>query len=161
MIGHREPSGEEIARRAHELYLQRGGEHGKDVEDWVRAEKELSDEPVEGPAKRGSPKPFVTRLIDVPPMSKHLVSRVPRARQRIPRLDGQVFPISQDRRDLSFGGRGPVRPLPCPAKGKLGGETRLPMVKMKQWVPIDGTRWRNEFVNDHESRGACIHCGVA
>ena len=24
--------------------------------------------------KRGSPKPFVTRLIDAPPMSKHLVS---------------------------------------------------------------------------------------
>ena len=42
---------EEIARRAHELYLQRGDEHGKDVEDWVRAEKELSDEPVSGPAK--------------------------------------------------------------------------------------------------------------
>ena len=51
MFGSREPSGEEIARRAHELYLQRGGEHGKDVEDWVRAEKELSDEPVAGPAK--------------------------------------------------------------------------------------------------------------
>ncbi|HET8923971.1 MAG TPA: DUF2934 domain-containing protein [Candidatus Acidoferrum sp.] len=51
MIGLREPLGEEIARRAHELYLQRGGEHGKDVEDWVRAEKELSDEPVGGPAK--------------------------------------------------------------------------------------------------------------
>ena len=41
-----ESSGEEIARRAHELYLERGGEHGKDVEDWVRADKELSDEPV-------------------------------------------------------------------------------------------------------------------
>ena len=51
MIGLREPLGEEIARRAHELYLQRGGEHGKDVEDWVRAEEELSDEPVAGPAK--------------------------------------------------------------------------------------------------------------
>jgi len=51
MFGRREPSGEEIARRAHELYLQRGGEHGKDVEDWVRAEKELSDEPVVVPAK--------------------------------------------------------------------------------------------------------------
>jgi hypothetical protein len=51
MIGLREPLGEEIARRAHELYLQRGGEHGKDVEDWVRAEKELSGEPVAGPAK--------------------------------------------------------------------------------------------------------------
>ncbi len=51
MIGLRELSGEEIARRAHELYLQRGGEHGKDVEDWVRAEKELGDEPVAGAAK--------------------------------------------------------------------------------------------------------------
>jgi len=51
MFGRREPSGEEIARRAHELYLQRGGEHGKDVEDWVRAEKELSDETVVGIAK--------------------------------------------------------------------------------------------------------------
>jgi hypothetical protein len=51
MFGHREPLGEEIARRAHELYLQRGGEHGKDVEDWVRAERELNNEPVAGPAK--------------------------------------------------------------------------------------------------------------
>ena len=46
MIDRREPSREEIARQAHELYVQRGGEHGKDVEDWVRAEKELRDEPV-------------------------------------------------------------------------------------------------------------------
>ena len=51
MFGRREPSGEEIASRAHELYLQRGGEHGKDVEDWVRAERELSEEPVTRPAK--------------------------------------------------------------------------------------------------------------
>lgn len=51
MFGRREPSGEEIARLAHDLYLQRGAEHGKDVEDWVRAEKELSDEPVEGTPK--------------------------------------------------------------------------------------------------------------
>ena len=41
MSGRRELSREEIARRAHELYVQRGGEHGKDVEDWVRAEQEL------------------------------------------------------------------------------------------------------------------------
>ena len=51
MFGHREPLGEEIARRAHVLYLQRGGEHGKDVEDWVRAERELNNEPVAGPAE--------------------------------------------------------------------------------------------------------------
>jgi hypothetical protein len=51
MFERRAPSGEEIARRAHELYVQRGGEHGKDVEDWVTAEKELSNEPVAEPAK--------------------------------------------------------------------------------------------------------------
>jgi hypothetical protein len=31
----------DIARRAYELYLSRGGEHGHDVEDWVQAEREL------------------------------------------------------------------------------------------------------------------------
>ena len=51
MIKPRELSTEEIARRAHELHVQRGGEHGRDVEDWLRAERELSDEPVPGPAK--------------------------------------------------------------------------------------------------------------
>jgi Protein of unknown function (DUF2934) len=51
MFGHRELSREEIACRAYELYLQRGSEQGKDVEDWVRAETELSDEPVAGPAE--------------------------------------------------------------------------------------------------------------
>ena len=51
VFGRKEPSGEDIARRAYELYLQRGGEQGKDVEDWIRAEKELNSEPVAGPAK--------------------------------------------------------------------------------------------------------------
>ena len=51
MIGHREPLEDEIARLAQELYLKRGGEHGTDVEDWARAEKEQTDEPVAGPAK--------------------------------------------------------------------------------------------------------------
>lgn len=60
MFRRREPSGEEIARRAHELYLQRGGEHGKDVEDWVRAEKELSYEPIAVPAKTGAAQQVVT-----------------------------------------------------------------------------------------------------
>ena len=51
MIDRREPSREEIARYAHKLYLERGGEHGKDVEDWVRAERELRGEPVVKPVK--------------------------------------------------------------------------------------------------------------
>lgn len=32
-----------IARRAYELYLARGGSHGSDWEDWLRAERELLD----------------------------------------------------------------------------------------------------------------------
>ncbi len=32
---------DEIRRRAYELYEQRGREDGHDVEDWLRAEKEI------------------------------------------------------------------------------------------------------------------------
>ena len=30
-----------IARRAFEFYCARGGEHGRDVDDWLQAEREL------------------------------------------------------------------------------------------------------------------------
>ena len=30
-----------VAQRAYELYLQRGGEHGRDMDDWFNAECEL------------------------------------------------------------------------------------------------------------------------
>jgi Protein of unknown function (DUF2934) len=33
----------EIAERAYHLYLSRGGGHGADVDDWLRAERELRD----------------------------------------------------------------------------------------------------------------------
>jgi hypothetical protein len=33
----------EIARRAYELYERRGGEHGRDLDDWLHAEDELRD----------------------------------------------------------------------------------------------------------------------
>ena len=32
----------EIAQRAYNLFLSRGGEHGHDLEDWLQAEHELS-----------------------------------------------------------------------------------------------------------------------
>lgn len=35
------PTYDEIQKRAHELYLARGGEHGHDTEDWVFAEEQL------------------------------------------------------------------------------------------------------------------------
>jgi hypothetical protein len=36
------PTRTEIARRAFELYLSRGGSHGSDVSDWLCAERELT-----------------------------------------------------------------------------------------------------------------------
>jgi Protein of unknown function (DUF2934) len=51
MIEHKEISREDVAHRAYELYVQRGEEPGKDVEDWVRAEKELGTEPVVTPIR--------------------------------------------------------------------------------------------------------------
>jgi hypothetical protein len=36
-----EPTPEQIAQRAYELYLERGGIDGYDREDWLRAEEEL------------------------------------------------------------------------------------------------------------------------
>ena len=35
---------EEIRQRAHEIFLARGGEPGKELEDWLRAESELKHE---------------------------------------------------------------------------------------------------------------------
>ena len=46
-----EVSRDEIARRAYEIYVQRGGENGMDVEDWLRAEKEVSGKAVDVPAQ--------------------------------------------------------------------------------------------------------------
>ena len=51
MIEHKEISRGDIARRAYELYAQRGCEAGKDVEDWIRAEQELGAEANITPAK--------------------------------------------------------------------------------------------------------------
>lgn len=35
------PTRDEIARRAHEIYVARGKGPGREVEDWVQAEREL------------------------------------------------------------------------------------------------------------------------
>lgn len=51
MIEHKELSRKDISQRAYDLYVRRGGQPGKDVEDWVRAEKELTGEVAVAPAK--------------------------------------------------------------------------------------------------------------
>ena len=40
----REPTYIEIAHRAFEIYVSRGGEHGHDVGDWFQAEQQLRTE---------------------------------------------------------------------------------------------------------------------
>jgi hypothetical protein len=35
------PTPEEIELRAYEIYIERGGAHGQDEEDWLQAESEL------------------------------------------------------------------------------------------------------------------------
>ena len=36
------PSHDEIAKRSYELFLARGGEHGHAEQDWLQAERDLS-----------------------------------------------------------------------------------------------------------------------
>ena len=36
-----EPSDDDIRARAYQRYLERGGYHGQDFEDWLAAEREL------------------------------------------------------------------------------------------------------------------------
>jgi len=38
----RHPSDEEVRRRAFELHIERGGIRGYDLDDWLEAEKELT-----------------------------------------------------------------------------------------------------------------------
>ena len=40
-----EPSDEDIRLRAYQRYLERGGGHGMDFEDWLEAERELKRRP--------------------------------------------------------------------------------------------------------------------
>ena len=50
---------EEIAGRAYQRYLERGSQHGHDIDDWLAAEQELARERVEPQPSRRSrvPKP--------------------------------------------------------------------------------------------------------
>ena len=34
---------EEIRRRAYQLYVERGEEHGRDLDDWLQAKREVED----------------------------------------------------------------------------------------------------------------------
>ena len=48
------PTAEDIARRAYEIYLARGGEAGDPAQDWLQAERELIAPVTPKPRKRHS-----------------------------------------------------------------------------------------------------------
>jgi hypothetical protein len=39
----RRPDPREVQRRAYELYMERGGQPGQELEDWFQAERELKE----------------------------------------------------------------------------------------------------------------------
>ena len=43
-IAERHPTREEIELRAYQIYVERGGAHGNDLEDWLQAEFELIEQ---------------------------------------------------------------------------------------------------------------------
>lgn len=54
------PSTEQVRARAYQLYLERGGQHGHDTDDWLQAEYELMQLPIQK----------IARLDAVPPKRK-------------------------------------------------------------------------------------------
>ena len=53
---------EAIARRAYELFLERGGSHGHDQEDWFRATQELYQDTALGMADDAAPEQSATPI---------------------------------------------------------------------------------------------------
>jgi hypothetical protein len=49
--GEERPYDQRVALRAYELYLQRGGGDGRDIDDWLAAERELTHPQQDGRGK--------------------------------------------------------------------------------------------------------------
>jgi hypothetical protein len=52
---------QEISKKAYYKYLQRGAEHGRDIEDWLEAEKEILKVSKKSSSKKETRKPTTTR----------------------------------------------------------------------------------------------------
>lgn len=56
-MSYRQPTYQEIAARAYQIYLERGRGEGRDTDDWLQAEYELMQLPVRKLAEIEPPKP--------------------------------------------------------------------------------------------------------
>jgi Protein of unknown function (DUF2934) len=52
-----QPDHDEIARCAYDLYVSRGAEDGRDLQDWLEAERQLSKAPKRRAKKPAAPSP--------------------------------------------------------------------------------------------------------
>ena len=49
------PTPEQIAEEAYAIYLRRGGHHGRDLEDWIEAERRLREKHGRGGGPASNP----------------------------------------------------------------------------------------------------------
>jgi hypothetical protein len=68
---------EKIALRAYEIYQDRGGQHGRDIDDWLQAENDMLAEAEEKKALYGRKKTAQTESAESP-------QRAPSTRRRKP-----------------------------------------------------------------------------
>ena len=69
---------ERIRRRAYELYVVRGGEHGHDIDDWLQAETELMAERLQSPIQ-AKPKKERKAGAKAPPKTPRGKTKSPRS----------------------------------------------------------------------------------
>ncbi len=58
---HHMNDGDQVARRAYEIYESRGGQHGSDVDHWLEAEKELKPGPTSVTGSMSAARPKKSR----------------------------------------------------------------------------------------------------
>ena len=63
---------ERVALRAYELYQDRGGHHGRDIDDWLKAETEVLAEADQQKRLSARKQPFTTRSAETPRSARDL-----------------------------------------------------------------------------------------
>ena len=74
-----------ISTRAYEIYHQRGGEHGRDLEDWLQAENEVLAYLIEGGSLRAMPESeqLVTDRGETPAAKKSRTRAAPKSAAQV------------------------------------------------------------------------------
>jgi hypothetical protein len=71
---------EKVALRAYEIYEDRGGQHGRDIDDWLQAEDEVLAETEEKKALYGRKQPSATQSVEAPQSTRRMKKTADTAR---------------------------------------------------------------------------------